>query len=35
MKAVSTLDEMIAEAMATTERLAAILDKIEAREVGL
>lgn len=30
----STLDEMIAEAMATAERLAAILDRIEAREVG-
>jgi hypothetical protein len=30
-----TLDEMIAEAMATAERLNAILDKIESREVGL
>jgi len=29
-----TLDEMIAEAMATAERLAAILDRIESREVG-
>jgi hypothetical protein len=32
VKAVSALDEMIAEAMATTERLAAILDRIESRE---
>jgi hypothetical protein len=29
-----TLDELIAEAMATAERLAAILDRIESREVG-
>jgi hypothetical protein len=29
-----TLDELIAEAMATAERLSAILDRIEAREVG-
>jgi hypothetical protein len=28
-----TLDEMIAEAMATAERLATLCDKIEAREV--
>jgi hypothetical protein len=27
-----TLDELIAEAMATAERLAAILDRIESRE---
>jgi hypothetical protein len=30
----STLDEMIEEAMATAERLSAILDRIEDREVG-
>jgi hypothetical protein len=30
-----SLDALIAEAMATAERLAAILDKIESREVGL
>ena len=29
-----SLDELIAEAMATAARLNAILDKIEAREVG-
>ncbi len=29
-----TLDEMIAEAMATAERLDALCDKIESREVG-
>ena len=29
-----SLDELIAEAMATAARLAAILDRIEAREVG-
>jgi hypothetical protein len=29
-----TLDEMIAEAIATAERLNAILDRIESREVG-
>lgn len=29
-----SLDELIAEAMATAARLAALCDKIESREVG-